>query len=72
MLRERSRGTRPIVINTPPVYGDIATVRPDRTGQVCPSPLGGVSCAVWLPTDAKHPEGRRLKDEKNHQKRMIT
>ena len=34
MLRERSRGTRPIVINTQPVFRSIATVKPDGTGGV--------------------------------------
>lgn len=32
-VKEKIAGTRPIVINTPYVFGDIATVRPDGTGR---------------------------------------
>ncbi len=55
MLRERSRGTRPIVINTPHVFRSIATVRPHGRGGV-----EGCDSRPML----KHPDGRRLKDEK--------
>lgn len=55
MLRERSRGTKPIVINTTHVFGDIATMTPDGTGRV--------ARCDYQPM-LKHPEGWRLKDDK--------
>ena len=59
MLRGRSWGTGPIVINTPHVFRSIATAKPDRTG-------GVAGCG--LQPMLKHPEGWRLKDEKTIKK----
>ena len=68
MLRERSRGTRPIVINTPPVYGDIATVRPHGRGGVAGcdyQPM--LKASRWLAVEGRknhHKKDDKMKSDK--------